>query len=114
MTQILKLALVSVENFVGKGLIFQYCFKGYREYIFSFIQIMKGQPKTQQVAKKFVWCQWDAANQLLYYIHHRKGGNGEKQPVLTCLQFHGQALYDNLVIILFTFLLYLFRPSSAC
>ena len=56
-----------------------------------------GQPKTEHVAKKFVWCQWDAGNQQLFYIHLRHHGDEDKQPLLSCLQFYSGAQHDAVV-----------------
>ena len=56
-----------------------------------------GQPKTEHVAKKFVWCQWDAGNQQLFFIHLRHHGDEDKQPLLSCLQFYSGAQYDAVV-----------------
>ena len=58
---------------------------------------MVGQPKTEHVAKKFVWCQWDAGNQQLFYLHLRHHGNEDKQPLLSCLQFYSGAQHDAVV-----------------
>lgn len=55
---------------------------------------MIGQPKTEHVAKKFVWCQWDAGSQQLFYIHLRHHGSEDKQSLLSCLQFYSGAQHD--------------------
>lgn len=63
-------------------------------------QIMKDQPKTEQLVRKFFWCQWDAMHQRLYYIHYRKHSEGEKnhfQAILSSIQFYQNAQHDNTV-----------------
>jgi len=68
--------------------------------MFSFVQVMRGQPKTEQVGKRFIWCQWDSLNQQLMFIHQRKDGKddgGKRQHMLTCVLFYSSALYDNVV-----------------
>ena len=62
-----------------------------------YFQAMMGQPKTEHVAKKFVWCQWDAGSQQLFYIHLRHHGDEDKQPLLSCLQFYSGAQHDAVV-----------------
>ncbi|KAL3853844.1 hypothetical protein ACJMK2_017344, partial [Sinanodonta woodiana] len=56
--------------------------------------VMSGQPKTKQIVKKYVWCQWDAVNQRLFYIYFRSHGDKDKEPVLACLQFYSNARHD--------------------
>ncbi|KAK3579419.1 hypothetical protein CHS0354_029728 [Potamilus streckersoni] len=59
--------------------------------------VMRGQPKTEQIVKKFVWCQWDAVNQRLFYIYFRSRGDEDKDPILACLQFYSNARHDNML-----------------
>ncbi|XP_045167319.2 protein pigeon-like isoform X2 [Mercenaria mercenaria] len=59
--------------------------------------VMRGQPKTEQVAKKFSWCQWDSQNQQLFYILSRRDGNNVKQHLLSCVQFYNSAAHDHVL-----------------
>ncbi|KAL4225882.1 hypothetical protein ACF0H5_013870 [Mactra antiquata] len=59
--------------------------------------VMRGQPKTEQIARKFMWCQWDNINQQLFYLHYRSDGHGNKQHLLTCLQFFNDAAHDHVL-----------------
>ncbi|KAK3102613.1 hypothetical protein FSP39_012649 [Pinctada imbricata] len=63
--------------------------------------IMKDQPKTEQLVRKFFWCQWDAMHQRLYYIHYRKRSETDKtnfQAILSSIQFYHNAKYDNITL----------------
>ncbi|XP_070559067.1 gamma-secretase-activating protein-like isoform X2 [Ptychodera flava] len=53
--------------------------------------VMIGQPRTKQIAKKFLWAQWDVYTQRLFFLHRRKrrnsrGDNGDDVQ-LTCFEF---------------------------
>ncbi|BFZ09054.1 hypothetical protein BsWGS_12093 [Bradybaena similaris] len=68
--------------------------------------IMSGQPKTEQVVRKFVWCQWDTSQQRLHYIENiRSGGNSEHQPTqkLSTIQFRSMGKYENMIDIPISF-----------
>lgn len=58
---------------------------------------MRGQPKADQIVKKFTWCQWDNVNQQLFYLHYRSDGHGNRQHLMTCLQFFNDAAHDHVV-----------------
>ncbi|CAG5116748.1 unnamed protein product [Candidula unifasciata] len=62
--------------------------------------IMSGQPKTEQVVRKFVWCQWDTTQQRLHYIENvRSEVNGEPQITqkLSTIQFRSMGKYENMI-----------------
>ena len=70
-------------------------------YCLKFMQMMSGQPTTEQIVRRFVWCQWDAVTQRLYYIHNKRLNNshgpdsmGHK---LSTIQFHSGNKFDNMV-----------------
>ncbi|WAR24955.1 GSAP-like protein [Mya arenaria] len=56
--------------------------------------VMKGQPKTEQIGKKFVWCQWDSGKQMLFYIHQSMDDSGAKQHILSSVQMYNNGLHD--------------------
>ena len=67
--------------------------------------------KAEILVKIFIWAQWDAINQVLYYIHHRKAPTSlfndditEKShkpncasPTLSGLQFHDDLPHETVV-----------------
>lgn len=62
--------------------------------------VMRDQPSTEQITKKFYWCQWDATHQRLYYLHYQRVGKGENQqiqPNLSSVQFYDKAQHDNML-----------------
>ncbi|OWF35045.1 protein pigeon-like [Mizuhopecten yessoensis] len=62
--------------------------------------VMRDQPSTEQLAKKFYWCQWDATHQRLYYIHYQRYGkadNQQVQPYISSVQFYDKAQHDNVL-----------------
>ncbi|XP_052285833.1 protein pigeon-like isoform X10 [Dreissena polymorpha] len=59
--------------------------------------VMRGQPNTEQIGKKFVWCQWDSSTQTLFYIHKRKDPNNQRPPMLTCIQLYSNAHHENVL-----------------
>ncbi|XP_078000482.1 gamma-secretase-activating protein-like [Glandiceps talaboti] len=69
--------------------------------------VMSGQPRTKQIAKRFLWAQWDASTQRLYYLQRKKrrnshhGSQGE-DVLLTCLEFkdHNYETVLNLALTL--------------
>ena len=61
---------------------------------------MKDQPKTEQLVRKFYWCQWDVLHQRLYYIHYKKqlvDDQAKVQAILSSMQFYNKAQYDSIV-----------------
>ncbi|KAK7102915.1 protein pigeon-like [Littorina saxatilis] len=63
--------------------------------------MMSGQPTTEQIVRKFVWGQWDAGSQRLYYIHNvRQSSGGPSDGVghrLSVIQFHSGNKFDNMI-----------------
>ncbi|XP_056000277.1 protein pigeon-like isoform X3 [Ostrea edulis] len=62
--------------------------------------VMLDQPKTEQLIKRFFWCQWDSLYQRLYYLQYMKRGEGEKakiSPSISCIQFYQNAQHDNIL-----------------
>jgi hypothetical protein len=67
--------------------------------------MMSGQPTTEQLVRKFVWCQFDVVGQRLSYIHNVRQAAGTSSGVegvgqkLSIIQFHGttSCKYDNMV-----------------
>ncbi|XP_033745955.1 protein pigeon-like isoform X2 [Pecten maximus] len=62
--------------------------------------VMSDQPSTEQMTKKFYWCQWDAIQQRLYYVHYHRYGTGDNQqiqPYITSVQFYDKAQHDNVL-----------------
>ncbi|XP_076447468.1 protein pigeon-like [Babylonia areolata] len=62
--------------------------------------MMSGQPTTEQVVRRFVWCQWDANHQRLYYIHNVRPTNGHADSIghkLSAIQFHSAGKFDNMI-----------------
>ena len=69
--------------------------------------------KTETLVKSFIWAQWDATNQVLYHIHHRKAPtsvfteeSADKThkppcttPTLSGLQFHDDLPHETVVCI---------------
>lgn len=70
--------------------------------------------KTDQLAQKFTWAQWDCDNQALYYIHMKpkakstsltdndevndeKRGEDSMCPTLSALQFHDELPTETVV-----------------
>lgn len=70
-------------------------------YNFNFdLKVMRDQPRTEQLIKRFFWCQWDAVHQRLYYLHYVKRGEGERAriaPSVSCVQFYQNSQHDNIV-----------------
>ncbi|XP_071443288.1 protein pigeon isoform X2 [Hetaerina americana] len=81
-----------------------------------------GSPVAESIHRVFVWSQWDAPNQCLFYIHHRKAvtsvegededssssystsfrktGENEEAPLsptLSCLQFHDDLPHETVL-----------------
>ena len=70
------------------------------QYLSILFQIMKDQPKTEQLVRKFYWCQWDVLHQRLYYIHYKKqlvDDQAKVQAILSSMQFYNKAQYDSIV-----------------
>jgi hypothetical protein len=79
--------------------------------------------KSETLVKSFIWAQWDATNQVLYHIHHRKtttslftddtSENSHKpicvSPTLSGLQFHDDLPHETVVctLLLNNFLRYM-------
>lgn len=63
------------------------------------IQMMSGQPKTEQIVRKFVWCQWDVQHQRLHYIQNVRVENGGEavQQKMTSIQFYDKGKYESMV-----------------
>lgn len=62
--------------------------------------VMRDQPRTEQLIKRFFWCQWDAVHQRLYYLHYVKRGEGERAriaPSVSCVQFYQNSQHDNIL-----------------
>ncbi|KAL8623013.1 hypothetical protein ACOMHN_067319 [Nucella lapillus] len=62
--------------------------------------MMSGQPTTEQIVRKFLWCQWDALNQRLYYINTVRHTGSHVDSIahkLSALQFHSGGKVDNMV-----------------
>lgn len=62
--------------------------------------MMSGQPVTEQIVRKFVWMQWDAHHQRLYYVYNVRHDNAKADTVkqrLSTIQFYGGGKYDNMV-----------------
>lgn len=69
--------------------------------------------KKETLVKSFIWAQWDATNQVLYHIHHRKASTsvftedaGDVQhkppcasPTLSGLQFHDDLPHESVVCV---------------
>lgn len=70
-------------------------------YNFNFdLKVMRDQPRTEQLIKRFFWCQWDVVHQRLYYLHYVKRGEGERAriaPSVSCVQFYQNSQHDNIV-----------------
>lgn len=64
------------------------------------LKVMRDQPRTEQLMKRFFWCQWDVVHQRLYYLHYVKRGEGERAriaPSVSCVQFYQNSQHDNIV-----------------
>ncbi|KAH9496359.1 hypothetical protein Btru_010715 [Bulinus truncatus] len=62
--------------------------------------IMSGQPKTEQVVRKFVWCQWDAQYQRLHYIQNVRLDNSiTVSHSVSTLQFNSGGKADVMISI---------------
>ena len=72
--------------------------------------MMSGQPKTEQVVRKFVWCQWDVLHQRLHFIQNLRAdsngvgatnGSGVEgvQQKMSTIQFYSRGKYEGLVSI---------------
>ncbi|CAH1265240.1 GSAP [Branchiostoma lanceolatum] len=48
---------------------------------------MCGQPRTEVLAKRFQWAQWDHQRQRLYYLSQKKKNSNSKM-TFTCMQFY--------------------------
>ncbi|XP_064605343.1 protein pigeon-like isoform X2 [Liolophura sinensis] len=65
--------------------------------------IMRDQPVTEQLVKRFIWCQWDSLHQRLFYLTgRREKGRGEagaqvSRPVLSGLQFSQHSKYEHMM-----------------
>ena len=62
--------------------------------------MMSGQPTRDQIVRKFMWCQWEAVSQRLYYIHNVRQGSSQAESVghkLSAIQFHSGGRFDNMV-----------------
>ncbi|XP_062594543.1 protein pigeon-like isoform X3 [Saccostrea cucullata] len=62
--------------------------------------VMRDQPKTEQLIKRFFWCQWDVLHQRLYYLQYVKRGEGDKAritPNVSCIQFYQNSQHDNIL-----------------
>ncbi|XP_025107869.1 protein pigeon-like isoform X2 [Pomacea canaliculata] len=62
--------------------------------------MMSGQPVTEQIVRKFVWMQWDAHHQRLYYVYNVRHDNAKADTVkqrLSTIQFYGGGKYDNMI-----------------
>ncbi|XP_061187577.1 protein pigeon-like isoform X1 [Saccostrea echinata] len=62
--------------------------------------VMRDQPKTEQLIKRFFWCQWDMLHQRLYYLQYVKRGEGDKAhiaPSISCIQFYQNSQHDNIL-----------------
>nr|XP_022297061.1 protein pigeon-like isoform X2 [Crassostrea virginica] len=62
--------------------------------------VMRDQPRTEQLLKRFFWCQWDAPHQRLYYLQYTKRGEGDKSrviPTVSCVQFYQNSQHDNIL-----------------
>ncbi|XP_060084414.1 protein pigeon-like [Ylistrum balloti] len=62
--------------------------------------VMRDQPSTEQLTKKFYWCQWDITNQRLYYVHYQRYGKADSQqiqPFISSVQFYDEAKHDNVL-----------------
>ncbi|GFO44963.1 protein pigeon [Plakobranchus ocellatus] len=71
--------------------------------------MMSGQPKTEQVVRKFVWCQWDVLHQRLHFIQNLRadGGSGAAvgngagvdgvQQKMSTIQFYSRGKYEGLI-----------------
>ncbi|RVE47795.1 hypothetical protein evm_007550 [Chilo suppressalis] len=65
-------------------------------------------PEPETIVKVFSWAQWDCANQILYYIHHRAPTQSfaegeevksptEMTPTLSALQFHADLPHETVL-----------------
>ncbi|XP_059179604.1 protein pigeon-like [Physella acuta] len=61
--------------------------------------MMSGQPKTEQIVRKFVWCQWDVQHQRLHYIQNVRVENGSEavQQKMTSVQFYDKGKYESMI-----------------
>ncbi|XP_047985290.1 protein pigeon isoform X2 [Leguminivora glycinivorella] len=80
-------------------------------------------PEPETVVKVFSWAQWDATNQVLYYIHYRAPAQSfaeeevkspcDVSPTLSALQFHADLPHETVLNIPLS-LPHLHASSSAC
>ncbi|XP_006822463.1 gamma-secretase-activating protein-like [Saccoglossus kowalevskii] len=60
--------------------------------------VMSGQPRTKQIVKKFLWSQWDAYTQRLYFLQRRKKKTEQGDDVLlTCYEFKEHFLFETVL-----------------
>ena len=82
------------------------------------MQMMSGQPTTEQIVRKFVWCQRDAGTQRLYYIHKVRQSSSHATEVighkLSAIQFHSDDKFDNMVCDFFFNFFFLLCFSITC
>lgn len=81
------------------GTIFILLCKSFSNFNFD-MKVMRDQPRTEQLIKRFFWCQWDVVHQRLYYLHYVKRGEGERAriaPSVSCVQFYQNSQHDNIV-----------------
>ncbi|CAL1531807.1 unnamed protein product [Lymnaea stagnalis] len=61
--------------------------------------MMSSQPKTEQIIRKFVWCQWDVQHQRLHYIQNVRVDNGSNNisQKMSTIQFSMKGKYENML-----------------
>ncbi|KAL5015055.1 hypothetical protein ScPMuIL_009325 [Solemya velum] len=77
--------------------------------------VMREQPKTEQITRRFVWCQWDAQCQHLHYIHYDRLSNSEdqqKEPIMSSIQFFQDGTFKEMLEIPITGLFPKIRSSG--